>query len=102
IYALKYKMTLGNNRVISYDQVTSGMKGHTFDYLQLVSSIAQSVRLMSQGWRDQYEEMLQVIEQGMLNRDEVVNLADYLIYCLGREMSLMNEEVQELWKQSAL
>lgn len=100
-YALKYKMILGHNRVIAYEHVTNRMRAHTFDYLRLISSIAQSFRLMNEEWRNRYQDMLRAIEQEMLHRDEVVNLADYLLYCLEREMSLMKEEVQVLWKHSA-
>ncbi|WP_309118949.1 helix-turn-helix domain-containing protein [Paenibacillus sp.] len=95
--ALNYNMILGDNRVIAYDQVAKQDKGNAFDYLHLIHSTAQSFRLMNDRWREQFETVLRTIERDMLSNDQILNLADYLIYCLGRELSLMNAEVQELW-----
>lgn len=59
--------------------------------------MAQSFRLVNKDWQEKYSTLIHNIEQNMLDRDGVVNLADYMMYSLGREMSCMAKEFQELW-----
>lgn len=97
--ALKYKMILGENRIIHYTQVTGEERGHAFDFLNLIRSMAQSFRLVNGDWQAKYDTLIHNIEQNMLDRDGVVSLADYMMYSLGREMSCMAKEFQDLWMQ---
>ncbi|WP_254664086.1 helix-turn-helix domain-containing protein [Paenibacillus sp. HGF5] len=95
--ALKYKMILGDNRIIHYAEVSGEDRGNAFDFLNLIRSMAQSFRLVNKDWQEKYSTLIHNIEQNMLDRDGVVNLADYMMYSLGREMSCMAKEFQELW-----
>ncbi|MGG4345406.1 helix-turn-helix domain-containing protein [Paenibacillus lautus] len=95
--ALKYKMILGENRIIHYAQVSGEERGHAFDFLNLIRSMAQSFRLVNRDWQVKYNALIHNIGQNMLDRDGVVNLADYMMYSLGREMSCMAKEFQDLW-----
>jgi len=95
--ALKYKMILGENRIIPHGQIAGEERGHAFDFLNLIRSIAQSIRMVNPDWREKYETLIEHIEKNMLDRDGVHSLADYLIYALGRELSCMAKEFQNVW-----
>ncbi|MEF7441389.1 helix-turn-helix domain-containing protein [Paenibacillus lautus] len=95
--ALKFKMILGDNRIIHYAEVSGEDRGNAFDFLNLIRSMAQSFRLVNKDWQEKYSTLIHNIEQNMLDRDGVVNLADYMMYSLGREISCMAKEFQELW-----
>ncbi|MWV45468.1 helix-turn-helix domain-containing protein [Paenibacillus sp. HJL G12] len=98
--ALKYKMILGDNRIIFYDLLEKEEHGGMFDYFQLVHSIAQSFRLGKEEWREKYKTLIRSIEQNLLSSDHILSLADYLIYSIGREMNKMTKEYQELWEHA--
>ena len=59
--------------------------------------MAQSFRLGNRDWQEKYNALILNIGQNMLDRDGVVNLVDYMMYSLGREMSCMAKEFQDLW-----
>ena len=90
-------MILGENRIIHYTQVSGEERGHAFDFLNLIRSMAQSFRLGNRDWQEKYNALILNIGQNMLDRDGVVNLVDYMMYSLGREMSCMAKEFQDLW-----
>lgn len=97
IKTLKYKMLMGENKVIFYTSIRTEEQGKSFDYFQRIQAMAQSFRLVREDWRDQYRSILENIEQDMLNQDHIVSLTDYLIYSLGREMNKMAKEFQNHW-----
>lgn len=98
--ALKYKMILGNNRIIFHNLLAKEEHGAMFDYFQLVHSIAQSFRLGKEEWREKYKTLIRSIERNILSSDHIISLADYLIYSIGREMDKMTKEYQELWEHT--
>ncbi|WP_231571138.1 helix-turn-helix domain-containing protein [Gordoniibacillus kamchatkensis] len=59
--------------------------------------MVQSFRLAKEDWRDRYKTIVRNIGRDLLNKDDITYLADYMIYCLGREMASMAKEFQELW-----
>lgn len=98
--ALKYKMVFGVNRILSYASIQTEDQGKAFDYFQRIQAMAQSFRLVRNDWREQYRSILRNIEQDMLNQDHIISLADYMIYCLGREMNKMAMEFRDYWSLS--
>lgn len=97
--ALNYKLALGMNQVISYDQLTEEHTGTMFDYIQPIHSLAQQLRLGKADWRSTYMDFTQRLGQMLLPRDQIISLMDYLIYFIGREMDKMTREYQELWER---
>lgn len=95
---LKYKMIMGENRIIFYTSIRTEEQGNSFDYFQQIQAMTQSFRLVRNDWREQYKSILRNIEQDMLNQDHIISLTDYMIYSLGREMNKMAKEFQEFWK----
>lgn len=96
--ALKYKMILGENKIILYARMDKEKQDSTsFDSFGLISSMTQSFRLGKEEWRDQYKRILRNIEHDVLDRDSVLSLAEYMIYSFGREMNRMAKEFQDLW-----
>lgn len=98
VQTLKYKMIMGENKIIFYTSIRTEEQGKSFDYFQRIQAMAQSFRLVREDWREQYKSILENIEQDMLNQDHIVSLTDYMIYSLGREMNKMAKEFQEHWK----
>ncbi|WP_422660023.1 helix-turn-helix domain-containing protein [Paenibacillus sp. EC2-1] len=97
VQTLKYKMIMGENKIIFYTSIRTEEQGKSFDYFQRIQAMAQSFRLVREDWREQYKSILENIEQDMLNQDHIVSLTDYMIYSLGREMNKMAKEFREHW-----
>lgn len=97
VQTLKYKMIMGENKIIFYTSIRTEEQGKSFDYFQRIQAMAQSFRLVREDWREQYKSILENIEQDMLNQDHIISLTDYMIYSLGREMNKMAKEFQEHW-----
>ena len=102
IESLKYKIMLGDNSVITYKQILSTGQAEVFSHLSAIRSIVQSFRLLEEDWVQKYNDLFQQLNQGLLNKDEIVNLMDYLIYVLGREMAAISKDAQELWEREGL
>ncbi|WP_338594732.1 helix-turn-helix domain-containing protein [Paenibacillus sp. Y5S-9] len=101
LQALKYKMVLGGNQVILFSHVNKDKKAGAFDYFQLVHAMAQSLRTAKSDWRQEYDTIMQQIEQDILDRDNIVSLVGYMIYSIEREISRLPKEFQELWADEA-
>jgi YesN/AraC family two-component response regulator len=99
--ALKYKIALGENRLITSDQIARHDQAEVYSHLNAIRSIVQSFRLL-EDWRSGYGELFVHMKQGLLTKDEITNLMNYLIYSLGREMAAMNRDIQELWEREVL
>lgn len=102
LQALDYKMMLGRNRIVCYGEVTKEGQGNAFAYFQHVHAMVQSFRSAKEDWRDQFRAIFRNIGQQLLNKDDIVYLAGYMMYSLGKEMSSMAKEFQELWTEEGL
>ncbi|UKS29570.1 helix-turn-helix domain-containing protein [Paenibacillus sp. HWE-109] len=100
--ALKYKIVLGENRLITSEHITNQGQVEVFSHLNAIRSIIQSFRLLEDEWRTKYDELFSEMKLGLLTKDEITNLMNYLIYYLGREMAGMTKEFQEIWTTDGL
>ncbi len=100
--ALKYKIVLGHNRLIAYEQTASHGQAEVFSHLSAIRSIVQSFRLLDEDWRTKYEDWFQEMKRGLLTKDEIMNLMNYLIYYMSREMATMSKEFREIWEKDGL
>lgn len=100
--ALKYKIVLGENRIITNEHIANHGQAEVFSHLNAIRSIIQSFRLLEDDWKTRYEELFSDMKLGLLTKDEIKNLMNYLIYYLGREMAGMTKEFQEIWVRDGL
>ncbi|GGD97532.1 helix-turn-helix domain-containing protein [Paenibacillus nasutitermitis] len=102
IESLKYKIMLGENGVITYKQIMSQGQAEVFSHLNAIRSIVQSFRLLEEDWAHKYDELFQQLNQGLLKKEEIMSLMNYLVYYLGRELTGLSKEVQEIWNREGL
>lgn len=96
--ALKYKTMLGENRIIHFEQIISRGQIEVFSHLNAIRAIVYSFRLLEDDWRIKFDGLFDNIKEGLLTKDEIIQLMNYLTYYLGNEMSGMTKEFLELWE----
>ncbi len=102
IEALKYKISLGQNRLIDYGQTATQGQAEVFGHLNAIRSIAQSYRLLEADWKGRFDDWFDEMKQGMLTKDEIVNLMNYFLYYMKREMATTTREFQDIWERDGL
>ncbi|MDU0199633.1 helix-turn-helix domain-containing protein [Paenibacillus sp. MAH-36] len=100
--ALKYKIALGENRLITSEHIANHGQAEVFSHLNAIRSMIQSFRLLEDEWKTKYDELFGEMKLGLLTKDEITNLMNYLIYYLGREMAGMTKESQDMWMGEGL
>ncbi|MGO4268588.1 helix-turn-helix domain-containing protein [Paenibacillus sp. TAF58] len=97
VHVLRFKSTLGTNRVLYYWESEASTEKVMYKHLPLVKSLAQSFRLGDKGWKPALEQLFTELKVGLFSYDEIRNLMNYLVYHLHREMMQLSAEIQELW-----
>ncbi|MDU0201127.1 helix-turn-helix domain-containing protein [Paenibacillus sp. MAH-36] len=100
-HVLRFKSTLGTNRVLYHWEVEASTEKEMYKHLPLIKSLAQSFRLGDEGWKPALEQFFTELKIGLLSYDEIRNLMNYFAYHLHREMIELSTELQESL-QSAL
>ncbi|HZG78831.1 MAG TPA: helix-turn-helix domain-containing protein [Paenibacillus sp.] len=100
--AMKYKSVLGNGRVIGQEDIRSRSEGEVYRGLQMVRGIAQSYRMGEEQWAEQLKEMFDDFRSRMISKDDLINVMNYLIYHLFREMMELPGEIQDNWKDEVV
>ncbi|MCM3749954.1 helix-turn-helix domain-containing protein [Paenibacillus pasadenensis] len=100
--ALNYKMVLGENRLITREDVMSQGQVEVYGYLGMIRSAVQTFRKSDSGWREQLDDLFNQMKQGLLTKDEIMNMINYLLYSLGREMSGLGKDGQVVWESETL
>ncbi|KQX51643.1 helix-turn-helix domain-containing protein [Paenibacillus sp. Root444D2] len=98
VHVLRFKSTLGTNRVLYHWESEASSEKEMYKHLPLVKSLAQSFRLGDKGWKQALEQIFTELKVGLFSYDEIRNLMNYLIYHLHREMMELSAELQELWQ----
>ncbi|MDQ8737635.1 helix-turn-helix domain-containing protein [Paenibacillus sp. LHD-38] len=99
---LDYKMVLGENRLITREDMMSQGQVEVYSYLGIIRSAAHAFRKSEQSWNGQLDDLFSQMKQGLLTKDEIMNIMNYLIYSLGRELSGLGKECQVMWETGAL
>lgn len=103
IESLKYKSSLGGNRIIEIHQVWAVTSGsETIRHVQSIRSIAQSLRLGKEGWADEMNSFFDDLRKDCYSRDEIASLMNYMIYHMFKEISGFPTETQEIWTKDGL
>ncbi|WP_019535986.1 helix-turn-helix domain-containing protein [Paenibacillus ginsengihumi] len=101
--ALQYKMSLGCNQVIRYEDIRSASAGgkDMHKYYQLMDGMCTGFRLADDAWELQVDQLAQYLAQDLLTGEEMEHLLQYLTGLLQRSMEGMPEEIAELWEHTA-
>jgi AraC-like DNA-binding protein len=97
VQALQHKAVLGLNRVIGFERTGEPHAAHSLH--KSVSSIAQALRLLDDGWERHVETFFQNIRKAHLTRNEIGNLFQFLVNLLDLEYSQQSKENRELWNR---
>ncbi|WP_231637483.1 helix-turn-helix domain-containing protein [Paenibacillus sp. FJAT-27812] len=100
--ALDYKMVLGENRLITREDMMSQGQVEVYSYLGIIRSAVYAFRKSENSWREQLDDLFSQMKQGLLTKDEIMNVINYLLYSLGRELSGQGKECQAIWESEAL
>jgi two-component system response regulator YesN len=95
IYVLRFKSTLGTNRVLYHWEAEASEEKEMYKHLPLIKSLAQSFRLGDKGWKLALEQIFTELKDGLFSNDEIRNLMNYFAYYLHREMMELSTELQE-------
>ncbi|SDE46323.1 Helix-turn-helix domain-containing protein [Paenibacillus sp. UNCCL117] len=91
--ALKYKTTLGSNRVIRSCELEQLPKSDLFYNTRLIKSMILGMKNGEEGWRSELDLLFEEIVQARLNRDEIGSLMNYMSFQLHRELGHLPGEI---------
>jgi two-component system, response regulator YesN len=99
VEALSYKNSIGMNRILTppFHQE----QGEPYKHIQNIRNFTQSFRLMEAKWKDMYQVLFNEIRRDLLNREELVNLLNYMAYQLNKEMTSLSQDIAGLWTMDA-
>lgn len=97
--SLAYKTSLGGNRVMDADDLANQPKGELFRQLNHIHAIAQQFRLGHAEWISLYREFYGKLQGQLFSKEDLINLFQYLIYHLQKEMAELPKPFQDIWSQ---
>ncbi|MGG1516657.1 helix-turn-helix domain-containing protein [Paenibacillus oryzisoli] len=96
---LRYKSTLGANRVITPPVWNDKERHGIYEQLQSIHELAMQYRLGDEQWISTFHRIGDALRQGMYERAEMVNLISFLQFQITREMEELSAEYRGLWEQ---
>ncbi|WP_165822683.1 helix-turn-helix domain-containing protein [Paenibacillus montanisoli] len=99
--ALRYKTTLGMNRIIVYADLHQRMEHRVYEQHQVIKQLAEQYRLMNAAWQDQLKKLDMHLNGELFERSEIVDIIHFLLYQFGREMQELSTEYRDIWRQDA-
>jgi AraC-like DNA-binding protein len=99
---LDFKAVLGSNRLILAEDISSREECDMIRQLQLLHVIGQAFRMGNAAWVERFRELFEELRHHLFSRDELLNMFNYFIYHLHREMSELLDDYREIWKRETL
>ncbi|WP_165972196.1 helix-turn-helix transcriptional regulator [Paenibacillus piri] len=99
--ALKYKPTFGGNRSILIRDIDFSEREDIIHQLEAVRQVALVYRLGDDMWKEKLNALFDVLESNAQDRDELVNLLHYFLYCLNKEMAALAPDIRVHWHLKA-
>ena len=102
--SLKFKASLGNNRIIKYEEarnVTVTSK-ETNKHLKAIHSLVQSFRLHEENWSDNLHSLFAGIRSCCLSKSEITELIRYFLAHMDLQLSQASKDYYEAWTITAL
>ncbi len=97
--ALQYKIILGTDRVISYENVYRGDKNDLQVHLSVIQSLVSALSQGEPTWRDHLQRLQEIIKLGWLNREMALQLISYANYMLDKHAGKLPSELNRSWKE---
>jgi len=100
--ALSYKMVLGKNRALEYADLTFNPGKELRDLIGMIAQIVSSLLQGKNEWENSLYALLETMRHHLLSRDDIVNLLQYLVYQLQKDVALQNETIAQYWKSECM
>ncbi|CAN7308231.1 helix-turn-helix domain-containing protein [Paenibacillus sp. LjRoot153] len=101
--ALKYKLVLGDNRMIFQEQVVAKERHESFRHIELIIAISRSIRTGDNAqWKEYLGDLIKGLANDYSSNDDIIGVLRYLHYYLHREAGLMPEDQSLYCKEHML
>lgn len=101
--ALKYKLVVGDNRMIFQEQVTAKERHESLRHIELIIAISRSIRSGDNSqWKDDLDDLIKGLANDYSSSDDIIGVLRYLHYYLYREANLMPEDQALYCKEQML
>ncbi|MBE1441015.1 helix-turn-helix domain-containing protein [Paenibacillus sp. OAS669] len=102
VTALQYKMSLGNNQVIRYEEIAAASSGDTHKYFQLMDAMCHEFRISDSSWQLHVDQFAEYLEQDVLKGAEIHHLLQYGVRLLERTLEGLSSDIIEYWRKHVL
>ncbi|GBG11515.1 AraC family transcriptional regulator [Paenibacillus agaridevorans] len=99
---LRYKWLLEDRKVISREDVEGKTGKVYYEYQHLVHALADSFRVGDGKWETLFERLFSEVKGAILTSEDMVNLLNYLLFELDRELSYLDMGPIESLKENSL
>lgn len=100
ILALKYKCSLGMNRLIQYDEISAQPNGDLSRYYARIGSIIDEFRMFKTDWEVRLDEFFSQLQNDLFQENEIRHLFVFLLRSLQRMIDTMPEEIGGYWRSA--
>lgn len=98
--ALKFKCSLGTNRLIQYDEISAQKNGDLSRYYARIGSIIDEFRIFKMDWEVRLDEFFHQLEIDLFQEEEIRHLFVFLLRSFQRMIDTMPEEIREYWQSA--
>jgi AraC-like DNA-binding protein len=98
LHAMHYKMSLGSNQVISFEELEGEHPRDTRSYFQLFDAMLHDLRMGNTAFPSQLASFAQHLEQDVLVKEEIDHLLQYWVNMVQRLMDESEQTLEELWR----
>ncbi|WP_248926199.1 helix-turn-helix domain-containing protein [Paenibacillus hamazuiensis] len=95
--ALSCKPVFGVGALITQADVRYREEGRIYPHLQLVRSIAKSLRLDDGQWTSHLNHLYEALSRGLVSQGELKSITLYLKNQFGKELPEMGDDIGRLW-----
>jgi AraC-like DNA-binding protein len=99
VEALAYKSSLGTNRLIGPNDLTSLPQGEMFKQLSNIRAICQYFRAGDKEWEKHFHDLRSTVRIQLFSHDELIYLLTSLIDHLHKEVMELPPEFQDIWNK---
>jgi AraC-like DNA-binding protein len=96
---LRYKASLGRNRVLVPADLASRPRGEAFRLLPLFRDLCTAYRTNDEAWNERFEELCGQLRGRLYTVDETFSLFQHLIDHLHKAMAELPKDLQSLWEE---
>jgi len=100
--ALSYRTSVGGNRVIPYWELEGNVHSGMFEHLQLIHDIAELFKHRNPAWQGSFLQLMEVVQSKLFLLQDVINLLNYVLFQISREISELPGPYQDIWEQTLM